>query len=323
MNKNDYHYALILDKYLGEDKDIIDPENPELIEAMQYFENQQKLNKGINIMNSCYIFCKDDSKVWEEYEKIENFIELYIQNYASKHNKSRDVYNLEFINYGRTQLVYVLTDSESNEKVTILTKQPVVEFEKVKQEAKNLIKLKKIDKNVVAPIDYFSYNDQELYVTPYINQARCIASDNRWGIYVPEPFYRFECFTEEQEHFVNSCMIAKLISYYDITNQQGISACKLGGGDFMLPKGWENLTPTYKNTLNNLYLIAAREMVNCTLDEYLNILRNEFSRATIKEDQSDLIINHRGRVAMNKQDIEKGIEIGLALLNKNLKNNNL
>ena len=323
MNKKDYHYALILDKYLGEEKDIIEPNNPELIEAMQYFENQQKLNKGINIMNSCYIFCKDDSKVWEEYKKIEEFLELYIEKYASKHNKTRKNYELEFINYGRTQLVYVLTDSESNEKVTILTKQPVVEFGKVKQEAKNLIDLKKIDDKVVAPIDYFSYNEQELYVTPYINQARCVASDGCWGIYIPEPFYRFERFSEEQEHFVNSCMIAKLISYYDTINQQGISACKLGGGDFMLPKGWENLTPTYKNTLNNLYLIAARDKINCSIDEYIDIIRQEFSRRTINENQDILKINHRGRVAMNEQDIEKGIEIGLALLNKISKNNNL
>ncbi|MBR2301010.1 MAG: hypothetical protein IKA41_03560, partial [Bacteroidaceae bacterium] len=61
-------------------------------------------------------------------------------------------------------------------------------------------------------------------------------------MYIPEPFYRFEGFTREQEQVVNSCMIAKLVSLYDFEKGQGIASCKLGGGDFMLPKGWEKET---------------------------------------------------------------------------------
>ena len=81
---------------------------------------------------------------------------------------------------------------------------------------------------VVAPVEYYSYGDQELYVTPYIKQARCVASDGFWGMYVPEPYYRFVWFSLEQADVVNKCMIAKLLSYYDFKNGEGISACKLG-----------------------------------------------------------------------------------------------
>ena len=170
-----------------------------------------------------------------------------------------------------------------------------------------------IDNNIVAPINYFCDEEQELYVTPYINQARCVASYDTWGMYIPEPYYRFESFTKEQETIVNTCMIAKLVSLYDFENQEGICSCKLGGGDFMLPKGWETQTITIENTLNSLYLIAAREKITCSFEEYLEIIKNEFSRTTINENQNNLIINLRGRVAMKVEDIENGIELGKTL----------
>ena len=236
---------------------------------------------GIGMLCSAYIFTRPDQETWAEYAKIEKFVQGYAIQYAAKKGKPIQDFDLEFINYGRTQLVYVLTDKTTDEKVTILAKQPVVEYGKVKQEAQNLRNLKKVDNNVVAPIDYYSVGEQELYVTPYIPQARCVASDNKWGMYVPEPFYRFDNFTDEQEQVVNACMIAKLVSLYDFKKGQGIASCKLGGGDFMLPKGWEHEPLTIKNTLNSLYLIAAREMLQCSFDDYLDIIRSEFSRSTI------------------------------------------
>ena len=111
-------------------------------------------------------------------------------------------------------------------------------------------------------------------------------------------------------------MIAKLVSMYDFEKKQGIAACKLGGGDFMIPKGWELETPTTNKTFNNLYLIAAREMLECSFEEYLSVLRSEFSRATINENQDELLVNIRGRVAMNKADIECGIELGKQIIAK-------
>lgn len=268
---------------------------------------------GIGMINPMYIEVNELQDKSYEYSKIRKFLRKYMIEYADKRGIDADDLNLEFINYGKTQLVYVLTEP-NGERVTILTKQPAVEFGKIRQEAQNLKKLKEIDKKVVAPIDYYSFGDQELYVTPYINQARCVASYGSWGMYVPEPYYRFERFSIEQEEIVNTCMIAKLVSLYDFENKQGISSCKLGGGDFMLPKGWEREIPTIQNTLKNLYLIAAREMFNCSFDEYLDIIKSEFSRRTIDEKENDLIINHRGRVPMKLNHIENGIELGKQII---------
>ena len=76
-------------------------------------------------------------------------------------------------------------------------------------------------------------------------------------------------------------MIAKLVSLYDFENQEGLCSCKIGGGDFMLPKEWEMEDLSVENTLNKLYLIAAREKVKCSFDEYLRLIREEFSKITI------------------------------------------
>lgn len=312
MDKTLY-YELILDKFLDE-KNLTPEQSKLLEEATTYFIEKSKQNMGIGMLYAGYIFVAENQDVWEEYAKIKNFIDGYVAKYVVDQGKNINDFELEFINYGRTQLVYVLTDKSSGKKLTLLAKQPVVPYGKVKQEADYLASLKLVDSCVVVPIGYHTDGEQELYITPYVEQARCVASDGKWGMYIPEPFYRFENFTNEQEKVVNACMIAKLVSLYDFKNSLGIACAKLGGGDFMLPKGWETQKPTIENTLDSLSLIAARELIACSFDDYLDILRNEFSRATINEDESSLLINIRGRVAMDQADIEKGIQIGKQII---------
>lgn len=157
----------------------------------------------------------------DEYNKIIRFLKKFLEYYAKNNNVSFDELKLEFINYGKTELVYVLTEKDGK-RFTLLVKQPAVKLGDVYQGMQNLLTLRKKDESVVAPIDYFQLGDQELYITPYINQARCIASYGTWGMYIPEPYYRFEPFSKEQERIVNICMISKLVSLYDFENQEGI-----------------------------------------------------------------------------------------------------
>ena len=277
------------------------------------FSFNSEIPMGIDVFNRLYIEINENQDRNEEYKKIIIFLNKFIEYYASKKYKKVDEIKMTFINYGKTELVYVLTDNDN--KFTVLVKQPIVKFGNVYNELQNLLSLSERDEMVIAPIDYFCLNDQELYVTPYINQARCVASYGKWGMYIPEPYYRFENFTFEQEKVVTTCLIAKLVSLYDFKNQEGIIKCKLGGGDFMLPKGWEDEDLTIENTLNNLYLIAARDKIKCPYEEYLQIIKNEFSRSTINEDEKNIIINLRGRVPMDIECINKGINIGENLNN--------
>lgn len=228
--------------------------------------------------------------------------------------------NLRFINYGDTQLVYVLEVNDRN--YTLLLGQPTSEFGIVKREHDNLRRLAKNNpENVVAPIHYFQSQDgkRELYVTPYIHQARCIASDDEegWGVYVPEPDYHFRSFSDEERKVINSSMIALLVKMYNQKNKQGIAACKIGGGDFMLEKGYEDEPLTDENILKRMKLIAARDMVSTSLEEYIQTIRNEFSKRTYyrTEETRDksILVNHKSRIPMTEEEINKGIEIGLKL----------
>lgn len=263
-----------------------------------------------------YLKLREDQDVLAEMSNLRMTLKMYLMQFCDKHNLEMKDVDLEFINYGYTELVYVLT-VKGKERYTLLVKQPMVEQGKLREEFQNLVELSKFDKNVVAPYEYRSYNYDafkgEVFLTPYMYQARCVASDKDWGMYIPEPEYRFEEFDTAQRFFVNVCMIAKLVYLYDEDRKQGIAAAKLGGGDFILPKGWEENEPCQKYTLDNLYLTAARDMVECSLEEYVEMLRDEFSRPTIQEEQSSLTINHRGRVAMAMEEIEEGIELGMNL----------
>lgn len=228
--------------------------------------------------------------------------------------------NLRFINYGDTQLVYVL--GVNDRSYTLLLGQPTSEFGIVKRENDNLRRLAKSNgENVVAPIHYFQSQDgkRELYVTPYLHQARCIAcdDDDGWGVYVPEPDYHFRSFSEEERKVINSSMIALLVKMYDQKNKQGIAACKIGGGDFMLEKGYEDEPLTHENILKRMKLIAARDMVSMSFEEYLETIKNEFSKRTYyrSEETRDksVLINHKCRIPMTEDEINKGIEIGIKI----------
>ena len=310
MEKENY------ESYTPLNKETIGPKKTSWHILTEIFGENITENKGIGLLSPAYIYVNQTQNKVVEYQKIQKFLDKYIAKFAKENNIAIDKLSLEFINYGQTELVFVLT-KEKGRKYTLLVKQPHVLLGKVKQEAQYLCYLQKKDQRVVAPIDYFQLEDQELYVTPYINQARCIASDNTWGMYVPEPYYRFVPFTKEQERIVNACMIAKLISLYDFENKEGISSCKLGGGDFMLPKGWEDEPLTIENTLNKLYLIAAREKIKCSYKKYISCIKDEFARATICENQEDLKINLRGRVPMQLQNIDLGIQLSQDILKNN------
>ncbi len=226
---------------------------------------------------------------------------------------------LHFINYGDTQLVYVLTVEER--KYTLLVGQPTTEFGVVKKEYENLKILGRSNiENIVVPIHYCKdkNNHRELYVTPYLYQARCIGVEDReWGIWIPEPQYHFEEFSQEDRKVINSSMIAILVKCFNDKNNLGIGACRLGGGDFILEKGFENEKKTYENILKRMKLIAARELLPMTLEKYVNKIKEEFSKRTYyrteEERDKSVIINQKGRTPMTLEEIHNGIKLGYEL----------
>lgn len=238
---------------------------------------------------------------------------------------------VKFINYGDTELVYVISYGE--QKFTLLFGQPTVPLNDIETEVNLLQKYHKNGRStVVAPLTsfktskahaiagtgYFHIFNKMSYITPYYEQARCVASqEDGFGIYVPEPEYHFERFSKKESDLVCACMIAKLISLYDAKTKCGISACKLGGGDFILTKEWDREKLDLGDTLKCMKLIASRKEVHCSLKKYISLLREECTKRTYysTEEQRDpnIIINHKARVGMSPEAVEQGIVMGLKL----------
>ena len=226
---------------------------------------------------------------------------------------------LQFINYGSTQLVYVLTIDESRQ-YTFLVNQPSAPSGVGKREFENLKMLSKSNKdNVITPLYYFTdkYNSsRELYVTPYYYQARCIGvEDKEWGLWIPEPEYLFHDFKSQDRKVINASMVALLIKLYDEKNKKGLSGIRLDGGDFMLEKGFEDYDLNFENVLKRMKLIAARSLVQIELDEYINIIRQELS-GQVMNNQQMKVIGKALRKPIALDEIEDGIKLGIDLRKK-------
>lgn len=227
---------------------------------------------------------------------------------------------IQFINYGSTQLVYVLTIDEKKQ-YTFLVNQPITKFGLGKREFENLrILSQKNKENVITPLYYFSEKNRELYITPYHYQSRCIGvEDKEWGIWIPEPKYNFNEFKDKDKKIINASMVALLIKLYDKKEKRGLSEVRLDGGDFMLEKGFENEKIDFENIMKNIRLIAARNLENMELDEYIYRVREELS-GKVTENKEMRIIGKKLRKRLEPDEIEEGIKLGLSLREKE-KNN--
>ncbi len=222
---------------------------------------------------------------------------------------------LQFINYGRTQLVYVLTIDE-NRQYTILVTQPAAQSGVGKREFQNLNNLSQKNDLVIKPLYYFQDENEpkrELYITPYYYQSRCIGVESKdWGMWVPEPVYHFKEYSDKERSIINLAMVASLVSLYDDKKKKGLSKCRLDGGDFMLEKGFEKESLSAKNILKRIKLIAARDLVEMNLDDYIEQMKKELMGNMGKEEKN-IILGKKIKCPMTKEEVEQGIELGLEL----------
>ncbi len=254
----------------------------------------------------------------EEFLGIHNFINQVASSNTVPEFQGKQK-RLQFINYGSTQLVYVLTVDE-NRQYTLLVNQPATHFGTGKIEFENLRILSKNNRdNVVAPLYYFTDKNsanRELYVTPYYYQSRCIGvEDKEWGMWIPEPEYLFYDFKPQDKKVINASMVALLVKLYDDKGKRGLSEVRLDGGDFMLEKGFEDYDMNFENILKRMKLIAARKLEPMELDEYISRIIQELS-GKVSDNQEMKIIGKKLRSPLGLDEIEDGIKLGIALKDK-------
>jgi hypothetical protein len=235
--------------------------------------------------------------------------------------------DLDFINWGDIQLVYrvdVVLPASTVRLVALISQPKHLLMGRVKEEFENLRRLVENGSTYVnGPLAYFTIDrsnseELELYVSPYIENARCIYSNrdrHPWGIFDPKPEYHFVPFSENIRFAVTSSLIALLVAHYDAAEGRGLAKTRFSGDDYMLTQGFKHNDPA--TVLPNLKLIAARGWVETSLDGYLDILRREFMVGTHYDDaevrQRKFAVNHKCSVPLTAQEIEAGIKLGLSL----------
>ena len=252
----------------------------------------------------------------EALQELKNLDQLI--NYVVKSDKRFVGKNamVEFINYGKTQLVFLVT-TDKGKQYTLMVNQPATKLGFGKNEYDNLQRLNKIAPNlVIKPVAHFAKDNHELYVTPYYKNARCISVEKKdWGRWIPEMGNCFKEFNTIERGTVNSSIVAAMVRLYDQERGQGLANCRLDGGDFMLNHEIENGEMTYDNVFKNLKLIAARKFVNLTLDDYIDQLRLELLSSGAKKDEL-MILGQKLKQPMTLQEINIGVAIGMNLRNQ-------
>ena len=87
-------------------------------------------NIGIGFINPAYIEINEIQDKDDEYKKIRKFLNKYAEKYAKTNGITMEELKIEFINYGKTELVYVLSE-KNGKRVTLLVKQPLLGLEKL------------------------------------------------------------------------------------------------------------------------------------------------------------------------------------------------
>ena len=272
---------------------------------------------GIENYGEWYIRHLPQQNKKEEFKKVNDFISEFISKTDIEELKGKK--DIKFINYGDTQLVFVVTINEEKQYALLLN-QPKTQAGQGLEEYNNLINLNKNHPDIVIkPLKYYvnpSNPQQELYITPYYFKARCVGVNEKdWGIWIPEPNYHFKDFNQTERKIINKCMIALVVKLYDEKNKKGISKWRFDGGDFMLLKGFEKEVINEENILKKLLMISARKLITIELNEYIDRMKIELKNG-LKEEDEKIIIGKNLRCPFSEEEIEEGIKFGMNLREK-------
>ena len=261
---------------------------------------KEKEALGINDYDFIYYELSPEQQPIEEVIKTSEFIENDFANYIKENypNYYSKNIRIKFINFRHMEVVYVLDNG--HKKYTLLMGQPNLEYGRVKNEYDNLKVLSKNNDDVVSPLLYYGNPNyhREVYMTPYYYQARYISYlDEKLGIYVPEPDYHFEEFKENDKDVIEEVITAKLISLYNQNTHIGLDEFNVSSGDFILEKGFEDNKNNASKLFEEMKVIAARKLVNISLDDYIDLIYERFEM-------------------FDSKNIDKGIELGFSKVKK-------
>ena len=112
---------------------------------------------------------------------------------------------------------------------------------------------------------------------------------------------------DSPEELINE--IAEVSNRMRTVLYKGIIETRLGGGDFMLPKGWETETPTIENTLNKILPMYIQDIIyGIILDAKtaehaarVNSMRSATDNATDVIDKLQVLYNRSRQEAITNE----------------------
>ncbi len=256
----------------------------------------------------------DEEETTDLYLRVRKTLNDVVALIAAEKDESTH-YNLSFVNYGSEALIFRLM-SLTGELTTIVINQPCQPPEKLITKFEGLKRLHAQDHRfVIRPDTLYSTSDADFnaYTAEYFPSAKCPAYSDQhqsFGIYDPDPKYRFIPFSKERADRIKTSQIAVLVNYYDEERQQGLGSVYASGSDFLLAEEVKFDDPD--SVLNSLRLISPRGFISIPRDEYLELLREEFSTGN-KKINPNFQINQKNGEAFPLDVIDTGIALGAKL----------
>ncbi|KAJ5073539.1 hypothetical protein M0811_08656 [Anaeramoeba ignava] len=235
-----------------------------------------------------------------------------------------NIYEIEFVNYGSLEIIFRLKFTYKSKEMSfiIVSSQLPSLIEKVHQDFIHTKEFHKHFPNLILEVfnyDEFQLSKSKLSISFFtqidLNLCRCIAKNKsyseNWGIYNPEPIYRFEPFDNELSEFTKQMIIASLIGTYNHKLQKGISCSRASGGDFVLLRNFDYSQKSLKECWR---MISVRNEIEIDFQNYCDLIIKEFQISSKISDQKviddSLKINHNSKEAFKLETIQKGIELG-------------
>ncbi|KAJ5075859.1 hypothetical protein M0811_06721 [Anaeramoeba ignava] len=235
-----------------------------------------------------------------------------------------NIYEIEFVNYGYLEIIFRLKFTYESKQFSfiIISSQLPSYVDKVHQDFIHTKDFQQYFPNFILQVfdyDEFKLSKSNLPISFFtqidINLCRCIAKNEsysqNWGIYNPEPIYRFEPFDDELSEFTKQMIIASLIGTYNHQLQKGVACSRASGDDFILLRTFDYSPKSMKECWR---MISVRDEIEIDFQSYCDLVTKEFQIPTKLSDKqvidNSIKINHKSKEAFSLETIQKGIELG-------------
>ena len=201
----------------------------------------------------------------KEAERIAHILESYMDKYSKEMGKNVVKIKLKYVTHTDKEILFLVDNN------LVMVNQP--KYKDLYNNMSNLCKLKKVDKSVISYDNYLKEDNYSLISSKYNKNGYILNEDLELKSVIDDHVLSLN---RELKEYVYKAYIAKLICLYDFDKNIGLNDFKMN--DFMMDVDF------YKDDdyLSKIHLINARELIECTYNEYLDNIYESFENIAEK-----------------------------------------